>query len=106
MGGLRVGVHRGNLESIPLSTKDGIFSNLTGYFGSAMSTARELAETAPQDGCVHLLPSLKSCLKVFERMPFSVWFNTAATPAAEAYYLDPWVEVVDERLPREGEKNS
>jgi len=87
---MRVGVHHGPVDCMTIPG-----TNQLGYFGSAVSTARRLADTSPKDRCVNLLASTKDYLCVFERLSFSVLWNASMTPATEAYYLDPWTEALN-----------
>eukprot|EP00929_Paragymnodinium_shiwhaense_P075316 TRINITY_DN38498_c0_g1_i1.p1 TRINITY_DN38498_c0_g1~~TRINITY_DN38498_c0_g1_i1.p1 ORF type:complete len:1251 (+),score=272.20 TRINITY_DN38498_c0_g1_i1:240-3992(+) len=82
--GLKVGVHTGTIHSITLPP-----TQTLGYFGSAVSTARYLADSAPTDLCVHFLEETKKDLNIFELLPFSVTANGS-------YYLDPTTEAQQE----------
>mmetsp|Transcript_93313 Transcript_93313/g.194722 ORF Transcript_93313/g.194722 Transcript_93313/m.194722 type:complete len:1242 (+) Transcript_93313:93-3818(+) len=86
--GLRVGVHKGDVQWIDLAS-----ANMRGYFGSAVSMAKHLSDIAPRDAVVHILPSTKQALRMLEKMRFNVSVH-APTGAhfATSYFLEPWVE--------------
>jgi len=97
---LRVGVHLGELQRIVLP------SGYQGSFGSAVSVAQQLAESAPVDRCVHLLPVTKQGLRIFERIPMSVAWGLAGAPSSSSYYLEPWVEALDDQEESDDEGDS
>jgi len=87
----RIGVHYGDLQWLALPG-----SGARGYFGKAVSVAKHLAETAPKDNCVHLLPATKHMLRVFERMTFTVCNNLVGTSGKTSYSLATWEEATDD----------
>lgn len=72
--GLRVGVHRGALQTVQLPGSTGM-----GYIGPAVHYAVMLAENGPLNGNVYLLPALKQ-----------------HSPRTDFYSLSPWDEVLEE----------
>ncbi|CAK0858806.1 unnamed protein product, partial [Prorocentrum cordatum] len=75
----------GRLQSFTLT---GARAGLPGYWGTALTSAKELAEFAPRECCVHLNAMTRESLHLFERLPFSVTTD-------DSYFLDPWVEAID-----------
>jgi hypothetical protein len=73
--GLRVGVHRGALQTVQLPGSTGMM----GYIGPAVHYAVMLAENGPLNGNVYLLPALKQ-----------------HSPRTDFYSLSPWDEVLEE----------
>mmetsp|Transcript_39120 Transcript_39120/g.112462 ORF Transcript_39120/g.112462 Transcript_39120/m.112462 type:complete len:1261 (-) Transcript_39120:40-3822(-) len=88
---VRVGVHIGELHWIVLPHVE-----QKGFFGKSVSIARHLAETAPKDNVVHLLPVAKQMLSVFERLTFVVCSNLVPTNGHTSYVLDTWEEAKDD----------
>jgi hypothetical protein len=81
---LRVGVSVGQIQSIAIPG-----SGTLGYWGHAVSTARQLAESASRETCVHLRADTKESLRIFERVPFALGQDGT-------YFLEPWTEAYDE----------
>eukprot|EP00443_Scrippsiella_acuminata_P090105 CAMPEP_0115409812 /NCGR_PEP_ID=MMETSP0271-20121206/20199_1 /TAXON_ID=71861 /ORGANISM="Scrippsiella trochoidea, Strain CCMP3099" /LENGTH=1242 /DNA_ID=CAMNT_0002833975 /DNA_START=62 /DNA_END=3790 /DNA_ORIENTATION=+ len=100
--GIRVGVHKGEVHWIELPDQ-----HVRGYFGTAVSMSKHLAEIAPKDCCVHVTSATKQSLRVLERMRFSVSMNLPiGTALTSSYYLEPWEEAKDEEHDEEhGHKN-
>merc|ERR1712070_1299950 len=64
-------------------------SQKTGYWGRAVTVAKQLAEFAPRETCVHLRSDTKDALQFFERLTFDV------SEDGMSYFLEPWVEALD-----------
>jgi len=80
--GLRVGIHLGPMKSIRIPD-----CPVRGYYGSTLAIARQLAESAPYDACVHFLAETKEGLCFFEHVTFHL-------TASDSYYLSPWTQLV------------
>jgi hypothetical protein len=122
--GLRVGMACGIPLSVelPCRAENGVATR--SYFGTAVSTAKYMVETAPREMCVHFGDHTKNKLQVFERLPFSIGLEAQGVPMRhtvsgnsgnsvqvistascvtdpgdtsqrDTYYLEPWVEAVD-----------
>lgn len=81
---LRVGAHSGPVSTLKLPVGGQAF------FGEAVFEAKRLAETSPQDCCVHILRSTRDRLNVLERLPFT------CSRANDSYYLEPSAQVPEE----------
>jgi len=74
---LRVGAHSGNVSMMTLP------NGSQAFYGEAVFQAKRLAQSAPNDCCVHILKSTKGKLNVLERLPFTL------SKGNESYYLEP-----------------
>jgi len=100
--GIRVGVHKGDVQWIDLPS-----TQIRGYFGSAVSMSKHLADISPKDSVVHILPSTKQALRVLEKMRFNVSTNSpVGTHFGSSYYLEPWVAATVEEVEESAHRES